>query len=668
MLGLAVVGLLGMIAINAPQGHFGAQSEVTFIGWIYAGVLLLTAGVFGAASLRGWSWSQRGMVVLLALNVGAFTPALVHDFPIAAGVILWNILLAANQVVDVTARAARTRQTAAHRRDLVWLARHGGAARHLLLVSLLADLVVVGFEVTSSWVAEVICLLLGLAVAALTGPVAAAVARQNSRYLAVLPLIALAAPWGEGPLYFSLTALAIYQALVLALVLGRGPMLDDLIQTFLQRPALLLLSTFAALALVGGLVLSFPASAEREPLSFLDALFTATSAACITGLTVIDVSRALSGFGQVVLLVLIQIGGLGIMVLSTFATILLGGRLALRSEHALEELLDIRSPAAAYQLARFIVAFTLLVEAIGAVILTFRLAGSYELPLAEAAWRGVFHAVSSFCHAGFALWSDSLVSFREDPVVLGVHMALMVLGSLGFSVLAALWLRARGVARRFTLQTRVVLWATLGLTLAGTLLYALLEWDATLRGLSVGGKWYNALFQSITLRSGGFNSVDLAPIGDATVAVMLVFMFIGAAPGGTGGGIKVTTLAVLGAAIPALLRNHPRAVLFGRAMPDDIIYRAATIVVVAVFFAATASVIMLATHALPFAKVVFEVVSAVGTVGLSLGITAELHAVGKWVLIVLMFVGRVGPTSLALALGAQQSRRVAFPEGRLMVG
>jgi trk system potassium uptake protein TrkH len=329
-------------------------------------------------------------------------------------------------------------------------------------------------------------------------------------------------------------------------------------------------------------------------------------------------------------------------------------------------MLDLSSPRAAYELARFIVISTLMLEAVAAGVLALRFSQLGFAP-GEAAWRGVFHAVSAFCHAGFSLWSDSLVAFRHDPIVLGTHMTLILIGGFGFSVLAAVWLRARGAARRFSLQTRVVLWMSLILTVAGAALYAALEWNATLRELSFGDKWLNSLFQSISLRSGGFNSVDLAPVGNATIAVMMLWMFIGAAPGGTGGGIKVTTLAVLLAALPALLRSQSRATLLGRAIPHELVYRAATIVTVAGLLTGVSLVIMLAAHTLPFERVAFEVVSAVGTVGMSLGITSQLEPVGKWVLIVLMFVGRVGPTSLALALGSQKSH-VSFPEGRMMVG
>ncbi|WAS90189.1 potassium transporter TrkG [Nannocystis punicea] len=668
LVGLAVVGVLGMIVTHAPHGHFGASSQVTLLGAIYASVLVALSGLFSLAALQGRRWATLGSLVLLSLNVGAFLPALIHDFPVAGSVMLWSAVHVANEYfVDDTRAQRGRRQEQKVTPDSVWIQRYGAAARHILAVSLIANLSIVGFEIAASRVADVTCLLLGIGVVGLTGPFMLAVVRQTPRHLIWPALVLLGVPWGTNPLGAVLVALSLYQVVVFAFVLARGPLFDDLVQSFLHRPALLLLSTFGSMAVTGALVLSFPASAQGEPLSFLDALFTATSAACITGLAVLDTASTFSPFGQGVILILIQLGGLGIMVLSTFATILLGGRLALRSEQALEEILDIQSPGAAYELASFIVVATLALEALGAGILALRFS-QHGMPALDAIWHGVFHAVGAFCHAGFALWPDSLISQQSDPVVLGVIMALVVVGSVGFSVLAALWLRARGVHRRFSLQTRVVLWMTLALIVVGTLLYALLEWDATLAGMSTFDKWMNAAFQSITLRSGGFNTVDFAAVEQATIAVMIVWMFIGAAPGGTGGGIKVTTLAVLAAALPALLYNQPRAVLMRRAIPNEIVYRAATIVTVAGLITAIALVIMLATHNLPFAFVVFEVVSAVGTVGLSLGITDDLHAIGKWVLIVLMFIGRVGPTSLALALGAQKTGRVTFPEGRLMVG
>ena len=248
-------------------------------------------------------------------------------------------------------------------------------------------------------------------------------------------------------------------------------------------------------------------------------------------------------------------------------------------------------------------------------------------------------------------------------------MVLITLGGLGFTVLAALWLKLRGKSGRQSLQTRVVLITSLGLTIGGMLLYAVTEWDASLHALpSVGEKLLNALFQSVSLRTAGFNTLDYGGLEHSTILMMIVWMFIGASPGSTGGGIKTTTFAVLLAAIPALLRNQGRALLLRRTIPHDIIYRAATIMTLATMLAVLVIFLLLSTHSLPFDKVIFETVSALATVGLSLGATAELDAFGKWAIVMTMFIGRVGPVSLALALGTPRQTQVSFPEAKLMVG
>jgi trk system potassium uptake protein TrkH len=356
-------------------------------------------------------------------------------------------------------------------------------------------------------------------------------------------------------------------------------------------------------------------------------------------------------------------------VLSTFATVLLGGRLALRGEQALEEVLDLASPGSAYELTRFIVLSTLLLEAVGAGLLALSFHYHYGYEPLEALWRGVFHAVSAFCNAGFSLWSDSLVQFQRDALVQGVHMVLITCGGLGFTVLAALWLRLRGGKGRQSLQTKVVLAMSLGLVIGGALLYALTEWDASLRTLPTAGeKLLNALFQSVSLRTAGFNTVDFGGLERSTILMMIVWMFIGASPGSTGGGIKTTTFAVMLAAIPALIRNQPRALLLRRTIPHDIVYRAATIMTLATMVAVLVIFLLLATHSMPLDKVAFETVSALATVGLSIGATAELDAFGKWVIVMTMLVGRVGPISLALALGTPRRSHIAFPEAKVMVG
>jgi len=675
LLGATVFGVVGerAIAESSVPGSFLAHTLVPdiSIGAAYS----VTMGVLAVLCILGMLAARRGAFLsyplLLSIHIGVFVPVLAQDAPIAAFIVLWNLVLIGDYLFALSVRNPRGRRAEVADPNATWVARYGGGARHLLLVAVMATVAVGGFHLTDSPVARYVCLGLDLCMVGLTAPFVVRVLRQSRRYLVALGLLlALGVPQATTSVAALLAMLGVYQGGVLALMLGRSQVFADLLQSFYTRPALLILSTFGALAGVGAVVLAFPvSSAGPEAIPFLDALFTAMSATCVTGLIVLDTPVAFSSFGHIVILLLIQLGGLGIMVLSTFATVLLGGRLALRGEQALEEMLDLSSPGSAYELTRFIVISTLLIEAVGAVMLalTFHYHYGYE-PL-DALWRGTFHAVSAFCNAGFSLWSDSLIQFQRDTYVQGVHMALIVLGGLGFTVLAALWLHVRGGQRRMSLQTRIVLGMSAGLIIGGAALYAMTEWNASLGNLgNAGDKLLNALFQSISLRTAGFNTVDYGGLERSTILMMIVWMFIGASPGSTGGGIKTTTLAVMLAAIPALIRNQPRALLLRRTIPHDIVYRAATIMTVATMVAVLGIFLVLASHDMPFEKVAFEVVSGLATVGLSIGATGELNATGKWVIILTMFIGRVGPVSLALALGSPGGSQITYPEAKIMVG
>ena len=467
----------------------------------------------------------------------------------------------------------------------------------------------------------------------------------------------------------SLSLLAASLAVDLALLVSHTPLFAELLDHFLDRPALLVLVSFLVLIAVGTMLLSFPAaSATGHGIHAVDALFTATSATCVTGLIVLDTPHDLSLFGQLVVLVLIQVGGLNIMVLSTFAAILMGRGLGLRGERAIGELLDLQEVRSAYRLIVLIVVTTIAVEAVGAVVLTaaFETRGASWL---EAAWKGVFHAVSAFCNAGFALQSDSLIGFQSDPLVLLTIATLITLGGLGFAVLAFAWLRVAGTRRiGLAVQVRVVLVASAVLVAVGWAGIAGLEWGRSLAGMAAGDRALNALFQSVTCRTAGFNSIDLGALHPATVLLMMLLMFVGASPGGTGGGIKTTTLVVLLSAIPAAARGRPEVVLFRRRIAVATVYRSAVIAVVAASVVSVAAMMLLASQSGSLATILFEAVSAFGTVGLSLGATALLDGFGKVVVIVTMLAGRVGPLALALLLGRVGSSRLGYPEASLMVG
>jgi len=675
LVGAAVLGVLGERVVSGGTMAGGFLS-VTLpaglsFGVVYSVGMALMTLVCVLGTLAGRRWALVSFPLLLSIHIGMFVPVLAQDAQVAGVVILWNLLLIGDYLFSLSVRNPRARRGGEDDDTAAWLARYGAAVRHLLVVAVLGAMAVGGFALTESAAARYVCLAFDVAVIAAAGPFVIRVLRRHRRYLIALGLLlVIGIPQAIGSLPALLAVLGVFQGGVLLLMLARSQVFADLVQSFYNRPALLILSTFAGIAGAGALLLSFPAaSAGPFSLPFIDAVFTAISATCVNGLIVVDTPIAFSSFGQGVILLLIQLGGLGIMVLSTFATVLLGGRLALRGEQALEEMLDLASPGSAYELTRFIVVSTLLIEAVGAglLALTFHYHYGYE-PL-DALWRGVFHGVSAFCNAGFSLWSDSLVQFQRDAFVQGVHMVLVICGGLGFTVLAALWLQWRGTVRRQSLQTKVVLVMSLGLVLGGALIFGLTEWDNALRGLpSTGEKVLNALFQSVSLRSGGFNTIAIDGLERSTILMMIVWMFIGAAPGSTGGGIKVTTLAVMLAALPALIRNQPRALLLRRTIPHDIVYRAATIMTVATMVAVLVLFLLLATHTMPFEKVAFEAVSALATVGMSIGGTSELNAFGKWAVIVTMFVGRVGPISLALALGSARQSQITFPEAKIMVG
>lgn len=658
--GAGVVAALGQLLVDMPNGYFGAVEHTTLVGLVYAASMFVTMSACGIGALLGWRPIRYLFPMLLLVGTAFFLPALANDLVVAAAVVGWQ-LGTLSQVVFEAAPIRRRGQPrvtdSPYRRPIA----------HLLILSIFASGLVLGLELTEVLTSSLACLVLDV-VALVAAYAVLPWSRALERFtLIAVPIVILAVAFGGG-LIPILGALLFTQLGILGVALVEGPLAAELVRRFIERPAVLVISTFAALAIVGAMALSLPVSAEGPRVSPLDALFTSMSATCVTGLVVLDTPTAFASFGEVVVLVLSQIGGLGIMVLSTAGTVMLGGRLTLKGERALEHVLDLGTPGSAYRLVRFIVVSTLGIELVGAVILTvcYRRAG-FDIDV--AAWRGVFHAVSAFCQSGFALQSNSIALFRDDPVALTTHGVLIFLGSLGFVVLAWIWSRLRTRTRsRASVQVRVVLWLSAFLIVLGMLAFAVLEWNNTLAGLSVGDKLINALFQSVTTRSGGLTTVDISNARPATLLIVMMLMFIGGAPGGTGGGIKVTTVAVLAAAIPEIVGSRPGAMLFGREVPVSTLQRAATIAVVSAGAIGLTLFLLLLTEDAPFVALAFEAVSAFGTVGLSLGVTPDLSSIGKWVLIVAMFVGRVGPLTLALALGERTGPRVHYPETRIMVG
>ena len=409
---------------------------------------------------------------------------------------------------------------------------------------------------------------------------------------------------------------------------------------------------------------TLPGLYTGQPLSWLDALFTATSAVCVTGLIVVDTATYFTPAGQAYVLLLIQLGGLGILTFTTLIILAFGRRLSLHHEAVTATAIDIAPEVGFRKLLRDVLLFTLLLEAAGAVILF--LTWLPRFPPGEAAWHALFHAVSAFCNAGFSTFSDSLLGFQRSPVSLLVLMVLIVLGGLGFLTLEELHLRGRSGKQpfRLSLQTRLVL-AVSGILLAGGwLMYVLLEWENALGELPGWGRLLNALFMSVSARTAGFNSVDYEHAADSSNFITILLMSIGGSPGSTAGGLKTTTVAVIGLLALARLRGYHVTSVGSRTIPEETVQRAVGLFVVAFVVVMTGILILAVTAIKPmgrstpgsFFRYMFEAVSAFNTVGLSLGVAPELSPFGKTVTAALMYLGRVGPLTFATAIALARPR------------
>ncbi len=404
--------------------------------------------------------------------------------------------------------------------------------------------------------------------------------------------------------------------------------------------------------------------------SFLEALFTATSALCVTGLVVVDTPTYWTGFGQAVILALIQVGGFGVMTFASVVGLAVLRRFSLRSRLVAAAEVKSLGLEGVGSLVRGVVVISLVIEAIAAVILTAQFAIGYGYGFGEAVWLGVFHSVSSFNNAGFALYSDSMMRYVADPVICLTMSAAIILGGLGFPVLIQLRRHLRE-PRLWSMHTRLVLWGTVLLLVLGTVYITALEWanPRTLGPLEWPVKLLAGFFQSVQTRTAGFNSVDITQLHEATWFGMDALMFIGGGPAGTAGGIKITTFGVLRFIIIAELGGGGVVDVFGKRLSRAVHRQAITVALLAVALVAGSTGLMLLITDHPMDKVLFEVTSAFGTVGLSAGITADIPPIGQVLLILLMFIGRLGPITFASALALRERRLLyELPKERPIIG
>lgn len=416
-------------------------------------------------------------------------------------------------------------------------------------------------------------------------------------------------------------------------------------------------------------------AAHHKPVSFIDALFTITSAICVTGLTVVDTGTTFTLFGQLVILVTIQLGGLGVMTFSTFFIYLLGGKLSLGNRELLQETLSQAPMKNLKALLKTVFVATFIIEALGAILLALRWAR--ELPWPTAIYYGVFHSISAFCNAGFALFANNMEGHTGDFIVNFTLSSLIILGGLGFVVIFEILRKRAQAPRRLSLHARLVLLYSGLLIFGGMAFLFLFEYGNALKDLPWSAKLWGTYFQAVTARTAGFNTINLGLLSDASLFLIIILMFIGASPGSCGGGIKTTTFAILLSFIKARFHNLSDANLLGRRIPDETASKAIAIsffsLSLILFFTFLLVLVetKLTSHQMSrgiFLELLFEVTSAFGTVGLSVNVTPTLSEVSRLLITFVMFIGRLGPLTVAIAVGGEKKARFQYAQENVLVG
>lgn len=433
-------------------------------------------------------------------------------------------------------------------------------------------------------------------------------------------------------------------------------------EVFVNHPARILLSTFSLLCLSGAILLQFPFATTASGISFVDAAFTAVSAVCVTGLVVLDTPHDFTFIGQLLILGLIQLGGIGIMSIATVALHAIGHRLSLKQEYLLTSITE-TNHTNLFQSLGIILKFTFAVETCGACFLALLFSKS-GLSWPQAIWQGVFTSVSAFCNAGFALNTDSLVSFQNNPLVLYVVAALIILGGMAPPTSLAMGRLLR--AKTVPVSAYIALVTSFVLLASGTIFFLAFEWNGALVNMTVMQKIHNSWFQSATLRTAGFNSIEIAHITNPMIIIMVIFMFIGGSPGGTAGGIKTTTVGILAMTFWVNITNREQVIIKSRRISQDTINRAITIVASGLLTWFAIVLMLGITQKLATRDIIFEATSALATVGLSTNTTSRLDEIGKVIIIFAMFIGRVGPMTLFMLLGDDRSSSpVSYPEAKI---
>ncbi|MFZ7131059.1 MAG: TrkH family potassium uptake protein [Eubacteriales bacterium] len=440
------------------------------------------------------------------------------------------------------------------------------------------------------------------------------------------------------------------------------------------KPTQILVMGFASVIFIGAILLSLPISTKSGISSgFLTALFTATSAVCVTGLVVQDTATYWSPYGQTIIVSLIQIGGLGFMTFTTLIFIISRKKITFKERLLIHESLNTKSMEGIVRFARYVMFFTLAVESMGALLLSIQFIP--EFGVKRGIVMSIFHSISAFCNAGFDLIGGfkSFTPYVNNVIINGTVSFLVIIGGLGFFVVGDVF-KNRKKIRKLTMHSKLVLSISFFLILFGAIFIMLLEWDnpATMGHLPWYGKIFSSFFHSITPRTAGFNTLDMAQMSTAAIFLTIVFMFIGGSPGSTAGGVKTTTIGALVLTVTSLLNGQNQTQAFGRSISINIIKRALAVIAIGLFIIIFVIMMLSITEKASFLEIVFEVFSAFGTVGLSMGLTPNLTFVGRIIIILTMFIGRLGPLTIALAISEIQSSHESgnykYPDGNIIVG
>ena len=426
---------------------------------------------------------------------------------------------------------------------------------------------------------------------------------------------------------------------------------------------------FLVAIFIGVILLKMPFSLrENQNITVLDSLFTIVSAICVTGLSVVDISQVFTSTGQLIILFFIQLGGLGVMTVSIIVFLLVGKKMSFETRELLKEERNSNSNGGITNFIKNLLLTVSLIEILGASILAYGFSKYY--PLKKSIFYGLFHSVSAFCNAGFSLFTNSLEDFRYDNLISLTVSFLIILGGIGFVTVNSLFIIKKKKLKNLSLTSKFALLITFFLLTFGTMLFLVFEYNnsSTLKGMNFMDKILNSFFQSVTLRTAGFNTVPLENIKPATVFISYIFMFIGASPGSTGGGIKTTTFGILIFYAFGVLKRKEYVEVFKRRIDWELINKALAIVVISILYIAVIITILLSIENFSTDRVIYEVISAFSTTGLSMGITASLGIISKFLIIITMFIGRLGPMTVALAFTNNKKSSVKYPKEDILIG